>query len=124
MYWLSIQLITFFLLLKLNLLNSSHFYGGSLSSRPIDDQNKRVLMEFTIRFAYRRDYRDSLNNSVSYCNQTTINQRNLFGSNGLIQCRLNCLNKAIPEILGYTTIYCVSFSEIDNWSYGLKVFVN
>jgi hypothetical protein len=124
MYWLSIKLITIFFLLKIHFLNSSHFYGGSISSRPIEDQNKKVIMELTIKFFYRRDYRDSLNNSVTYCNQTTISQRNLFGSNGAIQCRLNCFFKNNPEIVGYTTIYCVSFSEIDNWSYGSKVFVH
>ena len=115
--FLKLIIISILLILKFYLINSSHFFGGSISSRAIQDNNLTVLMEFTIRFAYRRDY-----SAATWCDQTTIDDRVLFGPVAAIICKKNCIKTG--ETIGTTSIYCVAFSEQDNWSYGYKTFVN
>ena len=117
-YLLKLIIISILSVLKFYLINSSHFFGGSISSKPIQDNNLTVLMEFTIRFAYRRNY-----SYETWCDQTTIDDRVLFGPYADIICRKSCINIKTSEVIGTTTIYCVAFSEQDNWSYGYKTFV-
>jgi hypothetical protein len=121
LFKLKFIIISILLILKFDLISSSHFFGGSISSRPIQDDNSTVLMEFTIRFAYRRDFTTSQGVFITWCNQTTIDDRALFGPAASILCRKNCLRS--NEVIGTTSIYCVAFSEQDNWSYGYKTFV-
>lgn len=115
---LKLIIISILLILKFYLINSSHFFGGSISSKPVQDNNLTVLMEFTIRFAYRRDFSPS-----TWCDQATIDDRVLFGPLANIICKKNCINIKTSDVIGTTSIYCVAFSEQDNWSYGYKTFV-
>ena len=94
----------------------SHFYGGSISSRPIENSTALITMEFTIRFAYRRDFDNS-----TFCDQTTIHSLTLFAPEADIVCREGCI--VAGEAIGTTDEYCSSYSEQNNWSYGHKSFV-
>ena len=104
------------ILFKIQIALASHFYGGSISSRPLEDHGTLALMEFTIRFAYRRNY-----DSSTFCNQTTIHSLALFAPSANILCKVGC--NITGEIIGTTSEYCSSFSEQNNWSYGYKSFV-
>ena len=110
---LLILLITVY---KAGYILTSHFYGGSISSLPVFDQGATVTMEFTIRFAYRRDY-----SAATWCNDTTIDNLVLFGPSANILCKAGCITT--NEIIGTTTEYCSSYSAQNDWSYGYKSFV-
>ena len=106
----------FILLLNKYFVFGSHFYGGSLSSRPVADNGAQVVMEFTERFAYRRNY-----SAATLCTQTTIDTLTLFAPSANIVCITGCIRS--NQVIGTTTQYCSAFSEQDNWSYGSKSFV-
>jgi hypothetical protein len=105
-----------FLSLIYDYVQSSHFYGGSLSARPLIDQGTTVMLEFTIRFAYRRSYTNQ-----TFCDDNTIRNNILFGPNFAITCDINCITKG--EVIGTTSIYCVAYSMQEDWSYGTKSFM-
>jgi hypothetical protein len=87
-----------------------------MTSRPTLDLGTTVQVEFTQRFAYRRDY-----NAACYCDQTTINSATLFAPSANIMCRAGC--NYVYQIIGTTDEYCSAFSVQDNWSYGYKSWV-
>ena len=113
------KIFAVFLIEKISQLNNvfgSHFYGGSISSRPIGNSTALITMEFTIRFAYRRNF-----DASTFCNQTTIHSLTLFAPLANIVCRVGCIFTG--ETIGTTDEYCSSYSEQNNWSYGHKSFV-
>jgi hypothetical protein len=73
-------------------------------------------MEFTEKFAYRRNF-----SPETFCDQTTINSGNLFAPVADILCRAGCNYQ--NEVIGTTDEYCSTFSVQDNWSYGYYSWV-
>lgn len=98
-----------------NLINSSHFYGGSISSKPIKDNGENVTFNFTIRFSYRSSF-----SHQTFCDSTTISNRTLIGPNYKIFCVYGC--KYHNTVIGDTQIYCLSYSKEIDWTFGSRTF--
>ena len=111
-------------LLKFNVIHTGYFFSGSISSRQgkKDKNTTTTTIELTVQFAYRRDYLDTSNKLINYCDQTTIDQKTLIGPSTNILCKANCFKKN-NEIVTNTNIFCTSFSVNDNWSFGYNKIV-
>jgi hypothetical protein len=101
------------------LVEASHFFGGSMSAMVIADMGTTVNISYTNHFAYKRS-NTGLSPNTTWCNDTTIQSKAQFGSTELIYCARNCFT--LGEIVGTTVVYCESFSELENWSYGISSF--
>jgi hypothetical protein len=101
-------------------VEASHFYGGSMSATVIADLGTSVTIQFRNNFAYKR-VNTSFSAITTWCNDTTIQTRAQFGVSEVIECVKNCFT--LYEIVGNTEVYCESYSESENWSYGINTFV-
>lgn len=99
----------------LNIIYTSHFYGGSISSKPIKDNGENVTFNFTIRFSYRSSF-----SYQTYCDSTTISNRTLIGPKYNIYCVHGC--KYLQTVIGDTQIYCLSYSKEIDWTFGSRTF--
>lgn len=112
------MLIHYFLLILfafVNLIYSSHFYGGSISSKPLKDNGDNVTFNFTIRFSYRTSF-----SHETYCDSATILNKTLIGPNYNIYCVAGC--EHAYAAIGNTQIYCLSYSKEIDWTFGSRTF--
>ena len=107
-------LIFLIFILKLNSIKSSYFLGGSITVKPSKILNSSyVLMEFNVFFCWQRSFLASL----TYCDEETIKNKTLFGQMGNIICTNQFINTEYI-LIANTSLYCTSFSKIDDWSCG------
>jgi hypothetical protein len=111
-----LKYLILFFVIEQNTVDSSYFYGGMISAKPIQDHgNGIVTLNFLIRMGYRRSSSD-----VTYCDENTIKNGTLIGHGLKILCDQNCVNS--HEVVGTATVYCQAYSEFEDYSYGLKSF--
>ncbi|RMZ94359.1 integrin beta A [Brachionus plicatilis] len=96
-------------------IDSSHFYGGSISSKPIKDNVDNVTFNFTIGFSYRSSY-----SYETYCDSNTILNKTLIGPHYYIYCVSGC-DHAYTAIAS-SEIYCLSYSKEIDWTFGSRTF--
>jgi hypothetical protein len=108
------QFVFLFVFLKFNSINSSYFRGGTITVRPSNILNSSfVLIEFNVFFCWQRSFLASL----TYCDELTIKNKTPFGQIGNIICTNQFVNSEYI-IVANTSLYCTSFSIIDDWSCG------
>ncbi|CAC5400899.1 unnamed protein product [Mytilus coruscus] len=99
--------ITVLILTKLISVSGSHFRGGMITWKHIDNQQ----IEITYKLSFRRDYGghsckvyDMFNSDVT------------FGGGGQLECYTGCHSASLADM----SYYCTDFSEKDNWTYGQR----
>jgi hypothetical protein len=70
-----------------------------------------IQMEITFRISWRRSF-----NSLAYCDQSTIVNDQLIGTNGNVQCEQGC-SGTISDV----RYRCTDFSVEEDWSFGERV---
>lgn len=101
----------------INFSKASHYRGGSLTAKPLNDYGSFIEIEYTLSLSWRRSFTDCM------CTQTTIDNNGTFGPTGeKIMCDTNC--KVPYEIIGSADIICTAFaSPPEDWSYGSKTLI-
>jgi hypothetical protein len=98
-----LSLIAFYSTISLSLVHANYFYGGSITARPLFDagnSSRTVVLEFTTRFAYRRNYSES-----TYCDDSIVQDGSILIGQGMkLLCDKNCLNE--HEVVGNSLVYC------------------
>lgn len=105
----------FFLITIFEFATASHFRGGSISWRPISDNNSTVTVEFRAYWSWRRSF-----SSQTFCNATTISSGVLMGINENIVCRIGCAKAG--DIIGTTLMKCIAFDANEDWLRGESIF--
>lgn len=125
---LKILYFCYIFLIKTIIVNTWHFYGGTLSASPIADYGNTVQYAFKANLAYTRShYCNPPNNPFcQYCNiSTIINKERLSSSSFVFLCRNGCSTRPVNTSILSFRVICISFSVLNNWSYGEEtIFVN
>ena len=106
-----IHLIVSLLLLKG--FEASHFRGGWITWKELSSTATHVTVEFKAYWSWNRQ-------TGYFCDQNTINNKNLIGPNDRIICRSGCAVSG--ESIGSTQFYCTAFSASEVWSFGERTF--
>jgi hypothetical protein len=106
------------LALVFSLCEATHFYGGTMSAVPYKDKGTNVTVVYNNHFAYKRT--NTSFGAATWCNDTTINTRAIFGVSENIKCIRGC--RVANETVGTTLVYCAAYSVSENWSYGTSTF--
>lgn len=117
--------IIIILLALIKKLQATHFDGGFMTAQPIKDYGSAVEIEFTVRFAYRRDWTGVAFSAYfpsrsPFCDQDTISNYGKIAPYYDITCEVGCA--IIGETIGTTEVICIAFSVINNWSLGENRF--
>ena len=91
-------------------VESSHFFGGSISAKFIADTGPTtLLLQYQMRLGWRRDFASF----SPFCSQTQVNSGLYYNAGANLVCRANCFSTNIAAIKGY----CIAFNVGDNWAY-------
>ncbi len=117
-----------FLCILSGLTNASHFRGGVIQWRPVNATNFDGLVRVTIAdrcesiilcplcIQIEITHRMSWRRSAYYCDQNTINNRQLIGG-GYLYCSRGC-----RWYLGSLSFYCTDYSVAEDWSSGERTW--
>jgi hypothetical protein len=112
-FYLYNKMITYkalLLFITLNIVNASHFRGGSITWKPVTTYSTTVLIQFTATWSWRQ---------TSYpCRANNIGS--LTGPSSGIICDVGC--SRMGESIGTTTFYCTDYDYGENWSLGQKIW--
>jgi formylmethanofuran dehydrogenase subunit A len=100
----------FLLFITLNIVNSSHFRGGSITWKPVATYSTTVLIQFTATWSWRQ--------TAYSCGANNIGS--VTGPNDDLICDTGC--SVMGESIGTTTFYCTDYDYGENWSLGQKTW--